>query len=157
MNLQIAAILERHGIETSHADYDKIAAAMAEVIATKAPEFLHEEAFPHSNDGVEQEAFEAYARRQRMNLDRHPLHYVFLDEKTATAREAWRNALYDASQRLQAAFVGLGIKPLCHVKVATTLTDLKGYQVCAEDTPGARAVYHIDKQSFKSVLTPDIK
>lgn len=41
----------------------------------------------------EQDEFEAWARRQGMNMAQHPMFYIFLDEKTNEARYAWKAAL----------------------------------------------------------------
>lgn len=44
-------------------------------------------------DGKEQEAFERYAESKRMDMTQHPLHYLFLSDRTATARDAWKAAI----------------------------------------------------------------
>lgn len=41
----------------------------------------------------EQKAFEAWAQSLGLNMDKHPLHYLFLDLRTAAARAAWKAAL----------------------------------------------------------------
>jgi FtsZ-binding cell division protein ZapB len=57
---------------------------------------------PSVCDGKEQKAFEQYAKEQRLDLEQHPLHYLFLDDKTNTARNAWRECLnYVAAQLRQ--------------------------------------------------------
>ncbi|KIQ21582.1 hypothetical protein RT95_20780 [Xanthomonas campestris] len=43
--------------------------------------------------GVESAAFEAHAKGERLSLEQHPLHYLFLDPKTYAARQAWKAAL----------------------------------------------------------------
>ncbi|MGE7139179.1 dATP/dGTP pyrophosphohydrolase domain-containing protein, partial [Luteibacter sp. NPDC031894] len=42
---------------------------------------------------VEVEAWEQFAREKGLNMAEHPLHYLFLDEKTSTARQAWSAAI----------------------------------------------------------------
>ncbi|MDR6094944.1 hypothetical protein [Stenotrophomonas sp. SORGH_AS_0321] len=42
---------------------------------------------------VESKAFEAHAASRKLNLDQHPLHYLFLDRVTDEARHAWKAAL----------------------------------------------------------------
>jgi hypothetical protein len=44
-------------------------------------------------DHSEQNAFEEWARKRGLNMDEHPLHYLFLDPKTDAARNAWKAAL----------------------------------------------------------------
>jgi len=48
---------------------------------------------PTTCDGKEQDAFEAFARSKGMDTSVHPLHWLFLDDKTSSAREGWRGAL----------------------------------------------------------------
>lgn len=57
---------------------------------------------PYVLDGKEQKAFEHYAKEQRLDLEQHPLHYLFLDVKTNAVRNAWRECLnYVAAQLRQ--------------------------------------------------------
>ena len=42
---------------------------------------------------VESAAFEAHAKGAGLNMEQHPLHYLFLDETTHAARQAWKAAL----------------------------------------------------------------
>jgi hypothetical protein len=48
---------------------------------------------PKQCDGKEQEAFEAWAKSQGMDMHEHPLHYLFLDKRTGGARDGWSAAL----------------------------------------------------------------
>jgi len=48
---------------------------------------------PKQCDGKEQEAFEAWAKLQGMDMHEHPLHYLFLDKRTGGARDGWSAAL----------------------------------------------------------------
>jgi hypothetical protein len=48
---------------------------------------------PKSNDGQEQEAFEAWAHGERYDMTTHPLHWLFLNERTYAARQGWKAAL----------------------------------------------------------------
>lgn len=41
----------------------------------------------------EQKAFEAWATEHRYDMHQHPLHYLFLDQKTNAARKGWNAAL----------------------------------------------------------------
>lgn len=44
-------------------------------------------------DGKEQEAFEAWAKAERMDMSQHPLHYLFLNSRTDAARQGWKGAI----------------------------------------------------------------
>lgn len=48
---------------------------------------------PNVCDGKEQEAFEKFAIGEKYDMKCHPLHYLFLDEKTYAARQAWKAAI----------------------------------------------------------------
>lgn len=48
---------------------------------------------PEVCDGKEQEAFELYAARMGYDMTEHPLHYLFLSDRTSTARDAWKAAI----------------------------------------------------------------
>ena len=39
------------------------------------------------------EEFEKFAARRKLNLEQHPLHYLFLDGETSLARDCWRAAM----------------------------------------------------------------
>jgi len=59
--------------------------------------------WPSACDGVEQPAFEAWAKIQRFDMAEHPLHYLFLDAKTDAARDAWKAGLTYAVERMKSA------------------------------------------------------
>ncbi|UPW35948.1 hypothetical protein QE320_gp106 [Pseudomonas phage EM] len=48
---------------------------------------------PDVCDGKEQGAFEDWASKEGMNMEYHPLHWMFLDAKTYSARQGWKAAL----------------------------------------------------------------
>lgn len=48
---------------------------------------------PDVCDGKEQPAFEAHLKHDQLPTDTHPLHYIFLDERSSAARHAWRAAI----------------------------------------------------------------
>ncbi|HHM9769844.1 TPA: hypothetical protein ACRME3_004563 [Pseudomonas aeruginosa] len=54
-------------------------------------------------DSKEQNAFEEWASKEGMNMERHPLHWLFLDAKTYSARQGWKAALKYARNMLAAA------------------------------------------------------
>lgn len=56
---------------------------------------------PSSNDGLEQEAFETFAKADKMNMQTHPLHWLFLDPKTYAARQGWKAALEYVTEQTQ--------------------------------------------------------
>ncbi|NDM57334.1 hypothetical protein, partial [Klebsiella pneumoniae] len=58
---------------------------------------------PDVCDSKEQNAFEEWASKEGMNMERHPLHWLFLDAKTYSARQGWKAALKYARNMLSAA------------------------------------------------------
>lgn len=62
--------------------------AIAEAL-TKAEPVFSDINFP----AKEVEAFEDFARVNRLNMAQHPLHYLFLDTHTSMARSAWKVAI----------------------------------------------------------------
>lgn len=50
-------------------------------------------ALPSVCDGKEQEAFETWARTQCLDMQTHPLHWLFLHPSTDAARQAWKAAI----------------------------------------------------------------
>lgn len=63
---------------------------------------------PADCDGKEQPAFEAWAKSQRYDMHEHPLHYLFMDPKTAAARAGWKAAL----AYVRAEFAGQASEPV---------------------------------------------
>lgn len=61
---------------------------------------LQEAAVPFICDGKEQEAFETHAKNEGHDMTQHPLHYLFLNDRTKAARAAWRDALVYVRQVL---------------------------------------------------------
>ena len=57
--------------------------------------------WPDTCDGNEQEAFEAWAQRERHNMEQHPLHYLFLDAETNAARQGWKAGLLYAVEQMK--------------------------------------------------------
>jgi hypothetical protein len=55
---------------------------------------------PKDNDGKEQDAFEAWAKSEGFDMVQHPLHWLFLNERTNAARKGWRGALAYADAAL---------------------------------------------------------
>lgn len=60
-------------------------------------------AFAERCDGREQEAFEAWAKGQNYDMACHPLHWLFLDAKTYSARQGWAAGLEYATGVARAA------------------------------------------------------
>jgi hypothetical protein len=54
-------------------------------------------------DGKEQDAFEAWAAGEKMDMSCHPLHWLFLNEKTYSARQGWKAALEYVGSQITAA------------------------------------------------------
>lgn len=57
---------------------------------------------PKACDGEEQHEFEAWAKKQGYDMLEHPLHWLFLVEKTYHAREGWRSALEYVERAMKA-------------------------------------------------------
>lgn len=68
-----------------------------------APVAQAQHSAPDVCDGKEQNAFEEWASKEGMNMERHPLHWLFLDAKTYSARQGWKAALKYARNMLAAA------------------------------------------------------
>ena len=58
-----------------------------------APVSIARSNLPSVCDGKEQDAFEDFAIKQGMDMSQHPLHWLFLNGETRSAREGWRGAL----------------------------------------------------------------
>lgn len=68
-----------------------------------APVAQAQHSVPDVCDSKEQNAFEDWASKEGMNMERHPLHWLFLDAKTYSARQGWKAALKYARNMLAAA------------------------------------------------------
>ncbi len=80
-----------------------------------APVAQAQHSVPDVCDSKEQNAFEDWASKEGMNMERHPLHWLFLDAKTYSARQGWKAALKYARNMLAAA-------PVCRLS-RSALTD----------------------------------
>ncbi len=58
---------------------------------------------PDVCDGKEQDAFEEWARKDGLDTSFHPMHWLFLDAKTNSARQGWKAALRYVRSQLAAA------------------------------------------------------
>ncbi|ELC0893063.1 hypothetical protein IGA99_25285 [Pseudomonas aeruginosa] len=58
---------------------------------------------PDVCDGKEQDAFEEWARKEGLDTSCHPMHWLFLDAKTNSARQGWKAALRYVRSQLAAA------------------------------------------------------
>lgn len=61
---------------------------------------------PSICDGIEQDAFEAWATENRYDMNTHPLHWLFLNERSAAARDGWKAGLVHAAERCAALSTG---------------------------------------------------
>lgn len=57
--------------------------------------------WPATCDGLEQEAWESWARVQRFDMTEHPMHYLFLHERTDAARQGWKAGLVYAVEQIK--------------------------------------------------------
>ncbi|QIQ66570.1 hypothetical protein debbie_71 [Pseudomonas phage debbie] len=58
-----------------------------------APVAQAQHSAPDVCDGKEQDAFEEWARKEGLDTSCHPMHWLFLDAKTNSARQGWKAAL----------------------------------------------------------------
>lgn len=58
-----------------------------------APVAKAQHSVPDVCDGKEQDAFEEWARKEGLDTSCHPMHWLFLDAKTNSARQGWKAAL----------------------------------------------------------------
>lgn len=58
-----------------------------------APVAQAQHSVPDVCDGKEQDAFEEWARKEGLDTSCHPMHWLFLDAKTNSARQGWKAAL----------------------------------------------------------------
>lgn len=56
---------------------------------------------PTTCDGKEQLAFEAWAKDNNYNMEEHPLHYLFLDTRTYSARQGWYAAIAYVNEQMK--------------------------------------------------------
>lgn len=89
---------------------------------------------PEVCDGKEQEAFEVYASRKGYDMAQHPLHYLFINDKTNAARQAWKAAI-----------------SYCHEQVATPQPEGDGWIKCSERLPT-----EVDADCFNQVWLTDV-
>lgn len=59
--------------------------------------------WPTTCDGKEQEAWETWAKSEHYDMAQHPLHYIFLNDRTFSARQGWRAGLLYAVEQMKAA------------------------------------------------------
>lgn len=59
--------------------------------------------WPTTCDGKEQEAWETWAQTERYDMTQHPLHYLFLNERTYAARQGWKAGLLYAVEQMKSA------------------------------------------------------
>ncbi|HHG4715382.1 TPA: hypothetical protein ACVGLM_000963 [Pseudomonas aeruginosa] len=58
-----------------------------------APPAKAQHSVPDVCDGKEQDAFEEWAKKEGLDTSCHPMHWLFLDAKTNSARQGWKAAL----------------------------------------------------------------
>ncbi len=68
-----------------------------------APVAQAQHSVPDVCDGKEQDAFEEWARKEGLDTSFHPMHWLFLDAKTNSARQGWKAALRYVRSQLAAA------------------------------------------------------
>ncbi|HEQ0018793.1 TPA: hypothetical protein VDW60_006519 [Pseudomonas aeruginosa] len=68
-----------------------------------APVAQAQHSVPDVCDEKEQDAFEQWARKEGLDTSCHPMHWLFLDAKTNSARQGWKAALRYVRSQLAAA------------------------------------------------------
>ncbi len=68
-----------------------------------APVAQAQHSVPDVCDGKEQDAFEEWARKEGLDTSCHPMHWLFLDAKTNSARQGWKAALRYVRAQVAAA------------------------------------------------------
>ncbi|CDY79431.1 hypothetical protein BGLT_02212 [Caballeronia glathei] len=63
-------------------------------------------AIPIVCDGKEQNEFEAWAQEANYDMSQHPLHWLFLNERTHAARQGWKAALRYVERAIEQARSG---------------------------------------------------
>lgn len=58
-------------------------------------------AWPGLCDGIEQDAFEAWAKSEHFDMAQHPLHWLFLNPRTDASRSGWKAGLVYAVERMK--------------------------------------------------------
>jgi hypothetical protein len=76
------------------------------IASTPAPQGpaaqVSEAVLPDDNDGIEQDAFEEWAKSERFDMERHQLYWLFLNSETSAARRGWRAGIRHARDRYKA-------------------------------------------------------
>lgn len=71
-------------------------------IAVNAPPKKPVSPYAETCDGIEQEAWEEFAKISGLDMTRHPVMYLFLNEATNAARQAWKAGLMHATDHAKA-------------------------------------------------------
>ncbi len=93
---------------------------------------------PDVCDGKEQDAFIAWANDERYDMSCHPLHFLFLNERTNAARQGWKAAIrYCRESMLAAAPEAPAVQETWHAEqCAQVLRALRYIQGIAERGEG---------------------
>ncbi len=84
---------------------------------------------PSICDGIEQDAFEAWAVNQKYSMDTHPLHWLFLNEKTDAARQGWKAGLVHATNRMEDKYAQVVLREIIHTTLDNNLPKTLGNAV----------------------------
>lgn len=98
---------------------------------------------------VESKVFEQYAERGKMNMDQHPVHYIFTDDHTGTARDAWRAAMNYAVKSLAECLVLPKSPRITEQERYPSASFLRNGEESGQETPFAYPNYE-----SKTVLHP---
>ena len=90
-------------LETAQAENAQWRVDFKEMVIERNAALARLAELPDTCDGKEQEAFEAYAVGEKLNMQCHPLHYLFLNGETYAARQGWKAAILYCRKQVDAA------------------------------------------------------
>lgn len=112
-----------------------------------APVAQAQHSAPDVCDGKEQDAFEEWARKEGLDTSCHPMHWLFLDAKTNSARQGWKAAL-----RYVRAHIAAPSQAQHSVPIAHEFKRALGLVVAALEADGDRPTSKYALSELKKVL-----
>lgn len=89
---EIVDFMAKKGVAASQEEKDRFTSILAALYRDTSPVNVTG-TIPTVCDGKEQYAFEAWAASERYDMHQHPLHYLFMDKCTDSARQGWKAAI----------------------------------------------------------------
>ncbi|MHC3950395.1 hypothetical protein ACIPJD_07850 [Pseudomonas aeruginosa] len=91
MHATISNEVKQHNMRIGNAPASAVNGYSIPLYAVPVAQAQH--SVPDVCDGKEQDAFEEWARKEGLDTSCHPMHWLFLDAKTNSARQGWKAAL----------------------------------------------------------------